>query len=488
MSIESDINRANLLKKYLEPFYFEASGAATAEQYLCETFVGKEYFVFFITGPAEALIGKNRYDMYDYVEEDLTYREIIKHVAKKLWDEGSRVNKSKFCFVNPSEGYHYGTLCFLSDLMQYMHQQYQLQFPNDMALLCGAATHPINISYLKKHKTQFNFSNFKVVCCNSLEVTHASHIIFKTNGWDTKTTTIEMMESDTALSERIIALNTKPKPKPYKFLMYNNMPKLNRTYLVGHLIKRNLHPYGLISLNNINEANWYDAMHHFNDELGAQIFPRETKDILQVLENNKNLILNLHLDYEDGDSLKKDALVDYAKFQPTNIDHMEKAYFGLCTETKFMQDLIRHEDNKVYVDTPDSNFIDCITFTEKTWKFVIGKMPFILAGMPGALKVLRDMGYKTFHPYINETYDSIIDDEMRSIAIAEEVERLCHLSDDAWIEMLYNMQDIIDHNFNKFFNESGQCSMIITLDHPRPKLFEDMQNHIDSLKIQSLDN
>ena len=34
-------------------------------------------------------------------------------------------------------------------------------------------------------------------------------------------------------------------------------------------------------------------------------------------------------------------------------------------------------------------------------------------GYPGLLKYLRSTGYKTFHPYIDETYDTIDDDEIR---------------------------------------------------------------------------
>ena len=225
-------------------------------------------------------------------------------------------------------------------------------------------------------------SHFKVVCCNALEVTHARHVLQKHNNWSSDVP-LDRIEKDITMAERIINLNTKPKVKPYKFLFYNNHPKVNRVYLVGQIIRRNLHNFGLISLNNLDLDNWSHHINRYKNDICQKIFPTTGKDIWQALENNKNTVLNLHLDSQSPDN-------EYGRINLTNIDHMDRAYFGICTETKFIHDIIRHENNEVFNDTPDSNFIDCITFTEKTWKFVIGKMPFILAGMPGSLKVLKD--------------------------------------------------------------------------------------------------
>ena len=69
--------------------------------------------------------------------------------------------------------------------------------------------------------------------------------------------------------------------------------------------------------------------------------------------------------------------------------------------------------------------------------------------------MLRDFGYKTFHPYIDETYDTLVDDEQRITAIVNEIERLCKLSDSAWIEWQHNVESIVLHNYNTLLN-SGE--------------------------------
>jgi hypothetical protein len=467
------------IESYINCFFFEKKGEFDANTNSISIYLGEDYFAFTIIHDNEQskkLLARRYSNKNDELEKDIAYGEVLAAIGDRLYKEARQVNKKKFCFVLTSEGFHDGTIFFLSDLSDYLHYTYRLVRPNHVALLCGAAPHPINADYLKKHIAQFNLSHFKVVCCNALEVTHARHVLQKHNNWSSDVP-LDRIEKDITMAERIINLNTKPKVKPYKFLFYNNHPKVNRVYLVGQIIRRNLHNFGLISLNNLDLDNWSHHINRYKNDICQKIFPTTGKDIWQALENNKNTVLNLHLDSQSPDN-------EYGRINLTNIDHMDRAYFGICTETKFIHDIIRHENNEVFNDTPDSNFIDCITFTEKTWKFVIGKMPFILAGMPGSLKVLKDMGYKTFHPYINEAYDSIIDDEMRAVAIAEEVERLCYLTDDAWIEMLYGLQHILDHNFNRFFTHSTQYSLSLTTDAPNTDPIDSLRSHLEGLKSQ----
>jgi hypothetical protein len=470
------------IESYINCFFFEKKGEFDANTNATSIYLGEDYFTFTIVHENEQsqklhnFLARRCSNKNGELEKDIAYGEVLAAIGDRLYKEATQVNKKKFCFVLTSEGFHDSTIFFLSDLSDYLHYTYCLVRPNHVALLCGAAPHPINADYLKKHIAQFNLSHFKVVCCNALEVLHARHVLQKHNSWRSDVP-LERIEKDITMAERIINLNTKPKVKPYKFLFYNNHPKVNRVYLVGQIIRRNLHNFGLISLNNLDLDNWSDHIHSYKGDICQKIFPTTGKDIWQALENNKNTVLNLRLDSQSLDN-------DYGRINLANIDHMDRAYFGICTETKFIHDIIRHENNEVFNDTPHTNFIDCITFTEKTWKFITGKMPFILAGMPGSLKVLKDMGYKTFHPYINEAYDSIIDDEMRAVAIAEEVERLCYLTDDAWIEMLYGLQHILDHNFNRFFTHSTQYSLSLTTDAPNTDPIDSLRSHLEGLKSQ----
>ena len=67
---------------------------------------------------------------------------------------------------------------------------------------------------------------------------------------------------------------------------------------------------------------------------------------------------------------------------------------------------------------------------------------------PNSLEKLRELGYKTFHPYIDETYDTIENDQERMVAIVDEVERLNKLTDSEWLEWQNGIKDIVEHNHN----------------------------------------
>lgn len=66
--------------------------------------------------------------------------------------------------------------------------------------------------------------------------------------------------------------------------------------------------------------------------------------------------------------------------------------------------------------------------TEKTYKTIACARPFIAVTTPYFLEDMRKLGYKTFSPYIDESYDTIEDNDQRMLAIANEVERLNKLS------------------------------------------------------------
>jgi len=57
--------------------------------------------------------------------------------------------------------------------------------------------------------------------------------------------------------------------------------------------------------------------------------------------------------------------------------------------------------------------------TEKTFKAIKYGQPFVIAGGPGSLQALRDMGYRTFDHVINPMYDTIQNNTDRWLAIAD---------------------------------------------------------------------
>jgi hypothetical protein len=117
-----------------------------------------------------------------------------------------------------------------------------------------------------------------------------------------------------------------------------------------------------------------------------------------------------------------------------------KTYISLVTESIFFQ---------VDVNFP-TGFI-----SEKIWKPVGQCQPFILAGPANSLKYIKErFGFKSFHPFIDESYDNISDDMERLNMILIEIEKFSNKSKSSKVEFLKDVKDICVFNQTLFL----QCS------------------------------
>lgn len=121
----------------------------------------------------------------------------------------------------------------------------------------------------------------------------------------------------------------------------------------------------------------------------------------------------------------------------TTLAHFyHKSYFSVVTETQFSNDR-------------------CVDISEKTYKPIIFKHPFIVASTPLHLQYLRNLGYKTFSPYIDESYDLEFNDAKRLLLICKEINRLSNLSEDELLEFRTNLLEIVDYNFNLLYSRTN---------------------------------
>lgn len=93
--------------------------------------------------------------------------------------------------------------------------------------------------------------------------------------------------------------------------------------------------------------------------------------------------------------------------------------------------------------------------TEKTFKPVVLKQPFILVSNRGSLEYLRRYGFETFSSVWDESYDSLPDDE-RIEAIADLLLELEH-ADRASIQK--QCEPIVQHNYDWFY--SGKFEQVL---------------------------
>ena len=93
------------------------------------------------------------------------------------------------------------------------------------------------------------------------------------------------------------------------------------------------------------------------------------------------------------------------------------------------------------------------SFTEKIWKPMVNLRPFILVSSPGSLNELKNLGFKTFDSWWDESYDNILDPVERLYSIVDVISEISTMNKIQIQKTLYNMKSVLEHNFYHYHNE-----------------------------------
>jgi hypothetical protein len=129
----------------------------------------------------------------------------------------------------------------------------------------------------------------------------------------------------------------------------------------------------------------------------------------------------------------------------TDFDFQRKAFWHVVAETVFYH-------KKLHL-------------TEKIFKPIIARRPFLLVAAPGNLAYLKSYGFKTFYKWVDESYDNEQDDDKRIQMVVAQLKKLCALNKDDLYEMQQEMDDILDYNFNHFYGNFKQNIVTEMLDN-----------------------
>jgi hypothetical protein len=216
---------------------------------------------------------------------------------------------------------------------------------------------------------------------------------------------------------RQVEVNTKLK----KFVSMNGNPRTNRRIALSYLIKNDLLKESFYSFdsNKMRSNSHHPLLEKYNEILS---------DI------SKTIVEPMILSKQHGDNSQSDRIKE------EDIYYFDNSYFSLVQETFF--------DNTLDSSTDDIAFCECIFITEKTYRPIYFKHPFILLGVKGSLAGLREYGFKTFSPYFDESYDNIEDPVLRIETALNEVKRLCSLSYEEWLTIQRELLPIVEYNYN----------------------------------------
>lgn len=313
----------------------------------------------------------------------------------------------KIIFDSSSEGFIIDFIKTMNIIVKELVNNYNIPVEN-FYYLSGALPTQSNLDNYCKIRTANNFLPIKVILVNTTEFMTAAGC--------------------SEISKSVVD-NIKIKSK--KFISLNGAPRIHRVYFTMLLIEKNILEKGYYSLGlNLSQEPVVDESH---------LNPYIHKDFLPpIYENVKELLLAHYKKFPK--ELTKPHGPFSKQFNVGDIALFDDAYFSVVQETNFVD----REDGKV-----GFNYKDTVLITEKTFRPMAFLSPFIVLNRPGSTQALREYGYKTFHPYIDESYDLIQDDTERLLAVLAEVERLCNLSDDEWLSIQNEIMPRLKYNYEK---------------------------------------
>jgi hypothetical protein len=201
------------------------------------------------------------------------------------------------------------------------------------------------------------------------------------------------------------------KIRPYKFLCNNKtMTKEHRASMAYFTIKYDL----------LNEGKFSFIQKVDKDTLKSQIS--------KIIENpNEEYIQKIvdMLPYElDTHHLSPNEKTNFGATNNMK-DWYSDTYINLVTETFFGKNVF---------------------LSEKIFKPLSNLQAFIVLGDYGTIAELKRLGFKTFEPFIDESYDLEIDSKVRIKKIEKEIEKLKNKSIEEIHEWYYSIKNILLHN------------------------------------------
>jgi len=190
----------------------------------------------------------------------------------------------------------------------------------------------------------------------------------------------------------------------------NKRTRTHRNWFFIELFKQNMLEYGLVSMN-----DYGTHVSRLENKFVDSVYMKEARKRLPMLVYNK-----------------------------ANNEQNDLYYINRITDQVFLDTWVTIISEASFDDSDETIFI-----SEKTFKPIACMHPFIFLGNRGSLPKLREMGYKTFDGFIDESYDNLSTLD-RMAAIIREIKRIHAIKDKvAWFD---SMRDILEHNYNVFHN------------------------------------
>ena len=228
------------------------------------------------------------------------------------------------------------------------------------------------------------------------------------------------------LGERRTAFKARPPARERRFMSFNFTPRPTKALFLLSLMRDGLWDQGFISFGGFEQ---FERLHDRDlasfkrmmlrmpgfEDLAAELAP-----LLPQLDAYGQVMLGGVDRGPDGRFLDKSPLLD------RKLPQFDQSWFTVVTETE-----MRAHRSRI---------------TEKPLKPLVNFQPMAVFGNPGALQMIRDLGFSTFGEVIDERYDDEPDPRRRFDMVYAEVRRLCSLDDAELARLEASIADKLEAN------------------------------------------
>lgn len=215
------------------------------------------------------------------------------------------------------------------------------------------------------------------------------------------------------------------------FLSYNRNMRHHRILLCSNLYENDVLHRGRVSVGNFNI--------------------KDADEEIEALEKLKQIV-----------PITIDRTLDVNWANDISMEDYKRTFLSIVTETLYDDDIL--------------------FLSEKIWKPIYMGHPFMVLGNPHTLKYLKDLGFKTFDKWWDESYDNMLVLRDRANVIVNNILKFKEYGDKELLEFREEMKDILIHNqklFRKMIIDKYQIGKNnFNPQHPILKILGDINNGV----------
>ena len=223
----------------------------------------------------------------------------------------------------------------------------------------------------------------------------------------------------------------------YYMTLNKSVTKQHRLYLMYFLWNSNLLDKGFVSFFHEKDSEQYKEQ--FFDGLVGKLNKGEVQKFYNWLNDNP---LYVDVNWQELKEYSQNNQMHSSAPNEIFIDKTDNAYknsyFNILTESSFVESDI---EGSLDFYLNERNVFPINAF-----------QPYIAVNGQGHMKELKKLGFKTFHPYIDESYDEEVSANERFSMIETEIDKLCSMSKQEIHDWYWSMEKIYKHNYNHLHN------------------------------------